>query len=96
MGVIAKQSIRGTIVTYLGIAVGIFTTFVVLTRFLTQEEIGFFQKDRYNEVCDYRGNSRRPREGARPVCLVVLGFGAAGHQCQHHPVLSVFPRERDG
>ena len=40
MGVIAKQSIRGTIVTYLGIAVGIFTTFVVLTRFLTQEEIG--------------------------------------------------------
>jgi len=40
MGVIAKQSIRGTIVTYLGIAVGVFTTFVVLTRFLTQEEIG--------------------------------------------------------
>ena len=40
MGVIAKQSIRGTIVTYLGIAVGIFTTFVVLTRFLTKEEIG--------------------------------------------------------
>lgn len=40
MGVIAKQSIRGTIVTYLGIAVGIFTTFVVLTRFLSQEEIG--------------------------------------------------------
>lgn len=40
MGVIAKQSIRGTIVTYLGIAVGIFTTFFVLTRFLTTEEIG--------------------------------------------------------
>lgn len=40
MGVIAKQSIRGTIVTYLGIAVGFFTTFFVLTRFLTQEEIG--------------------------------------------------------
>lgn len=40
MGVIAKQSIRGTIVTYLGIAVGVVTTFFVLTRFLTAEEIG--------------------------------------------------------
>ena len=40
MGVIAKQSIRGTVVTYLGIAVGIVTTFFVLTRFLTAEEIG--------------------------------------------------------
>ena len=40
MGVIAKQSIRGTIVTYMGIAVGIVTTFFVLTRFLTTEEIG--------------------------------------------------------
>ena len=40
MGIIAKQSIRGTIVTYLGIAVGIVTTFFVLTRFLTTEEIG--------------------------------------------------------
>ena len=40
MGVIAKQSIRGTIVTYLGIAVGFVTTFFVLTRFLPSEEIG--------------------------------------------------------
>ncbi|MBR2285289.1 MAG: oligosaccharide flippase family protein [Paludibacteraceae bacterium] len=40
MGVIAKQSIRGTIVTYIGIAVGVVTTFFVLTRFLTPEEIG--------------------------------------------------------
>lgn len=40
MGVIAKQSIRGTIVTYLGVAVGFVTTFFVLTRFLTTEEIG--------------------------------------------------------
>ena len=40
MGVIAKQSLRGTIVTYLGIAVGVVTTFFVLTRFLTTEEIG--------------------------------------------------------
>ena len=40
MGVIVKQSVRGTIVTYLGIAVGVVTTFFVLTRFLTTEEIG--------------------------------------------------------
>ena len=40
MGVIAKQSIRGTFVTYLGVAIGAFTTFVVLTHFLTEEEIG--------------------------------------------------------
>lgn len=40
MGIIAKQSIKGTIVTYLGVAVGFLTTFFVLTRFLTAEEIG--------------------------------------------------------
>lgn len=40
MGVIAKQSIRGTIVTYIGVAVGFVTTFFVITRFLTAEEIG--------------------------------------------------------
>ncbi len=40
MGIIAKQSIRGTVVTYLGVFVGIITTFFVLTRFLTAEEIG--------------------------------------------------------
>lgn len=40
MGVIAKQSIQGTIVTYLGVAIGFVTTFFVLTRFLTTEEIG--------------------------------------------------------
>lgn len=40
MGVIAKQSLKGTIVTYLGVAVGFFTTFFVLTRFLSAEEIG--------------------------------------------------------
>lgn len=40
MGVIARQSIKGTIVTYLGVFVGFLTTFFVLTRFLTAEEIG--------------------------------------------------------
>lgn len=40
MGIIAKQSIKGTIVTYIGVAIGFVTTFFVLTRFLTTEEIG--------------------------------------------------------
>ncbi len=40
MGVIAKQSIRGTIVTYTGVLISIITTFFVMTRFLTAEEIG--------------------------------------------------------
>lgn len=40
MGEIAKQSIKGTIVTYIGVAIGFVTTFFVLTRFLTSEEIG--------------------------------------------------------
>lgn len=40
MGIIAKQSIQGTVITYLGVAVSIVTTFVVMTRFLTAEEIG--------------------------------------------------------
>ena len=40
MGIIAKQSIQGTIVTYLGVAVGFVTTFFVLTRFLSAEDIG--------------------------------------------------------
>ena len=40
MGIIARQSIKGTIATYIGVAVGFFTTFFVLTRLLTAEEIG--------------------------------------------------------
>ncbi|MCK9625044.1 MAG: oligosaccharide flippase family protein [Bacteroidales bacterium] len=40
MGVIIRQSIKGTIVNYVGIAIGFITTFFVLTRCLTAEEIG--------------------------------------------------------
>ncbi len=40
MGVVIKQSIRGTIVNYLGIAVGFLTTFFIVTAYLTQEEVG--------------------------------------------------------
>lgn len=40
MGIIAKQSIKGTLVTYIGVAIGFITTFFVLTRFLSTEEVG--------------------------------------------------------
>lgn len=40
MGVVIKQSIRGTVVNYLGIAIGFLTTFFVMTAYLSQEEIG--------------------------------------------------------
>ena len=40
MGVVIKQSIKGTIVNYVGIAIGFLTTFFIVTAYLTQEEIG--------------------------------------------------------
>lgn len=40
MGIIARQSIKGTIVTYIGALIGGLTTFFILTRYLTTEEIG--------------------------------------------------------
>lgn len=40
MGVIIKQSIKGTIVNYIGVAIGFITTFFVMTHFLTTEEVG--------------------------------------------------------
>jgi len=40
MGIIAQQSIRGAVANYLGIAIGFLTTFFVLTRCLTEEEVG--------------------------------------------------------
>ncbi len=40
MGIIAKQSFKGTVVNYLGVFIGFLTTFFVLTRFLSPEEIG--------------------------------------------------------
>ena len=40
MGVIARQSIKGALANYLGVAIGFVTTFFVVTRFLTTEEVG--------------------------------------------------------
>lgn len=40
MGEITKQGIKGTAVTYLGVVIGFITTFFVMTRLLTAEEIG--------------------------------------------------------
>ena len=40
MGIVIRQTIKGTIVNYVGTVVGFVTTFFVLVRFLTAEEIG--------------------------------------------------------
>ncbi|MBQ0015537.1 MAG: polysaccharide biosynthesis protein [Bacteroidales bacterium] len=40
MGVIARQTIKGSVANYLGIAIGFVTTFFVLTDCLSPEEIG--------------------------------------------------------
>ncbi len=40
MGIIARQSIKGTIANYIGVAIGFVTTFFVLTAYLTPEEVG--------------------------------------------------------
>lgn len=43
MGVIRKQSIKGTIVNYIGTVIGMFTVLFILTNYLTQEEVGLTQ-----------------------------------------------------
>ncbi len=40
MGIIIRQSVKGTAVSYVGIGIGFITTFFVLTNYLTAEEIG--------------------------------------------------------
>lgn len=40
MGVVVRQSIKGTIMNYLGVLVGFITTFFIVTRYLTTEEVG--------------------------------------------------------
>lgn len=40
MGIVVRQSIKGTIMNYIGVAVGFITTFFVMTKYLTQEEVG--------------------------------------------------------
>lgn len=40
MGVIIRQSIKGTLVNYAGVAVGFVTTFFVITHYLTADEVG--------------------------------------------------------
>jgi O-antigen/teichoic acid export membrane protein len=40
MGIVARQSIKGTIATYIGVAVGIVTTFFIQTKALRPEQIG--------------------------------------------------------
>lgn len=40
MGVIARQSIKGALANYLGVAIGFVIVFFVQTRYLTEEEVG--------------------------------------------------------
>lgn len=40
MGIVIRQSIKGTVINYFGAFLGFLTTFFVQTRFLTSEEIG--------------------------------------------------------
>ena len=40
MGIVARQSIKGTLATYVGVAVGIVTTFFIQTKALQPEQIG--------------------------------------------------------
>lgn len=40
MGIIIRQSLKGTIVTYIGSFIGFLTTMFIVTKYLTQEELG--------------------------------------------------------
>lgn len=40
MGVVVRQSIKGTIINYIGVLVGFITTFFIVTKYLTTEEVG--------------------------------------------------------
>ena len=40
MGVVARQTIKGSIMNYLGVLVGFFTTFFIVTKYLSTEEVG--------------------------------------------------------
>ncbi len=40
MGIIIRQSIKGTLVNYLGVIIGFVTTFFVITSYLNTEEVG--------------------------------------------------------
>ncbi|MCL2168232.1 MAG: oligosaccharide flippase family protein [Lentimicrobiaceae bacterium] len=43
MGVIIRQSIKGTIVNYAGALIGMFTLFVIIPKYLTTEEFGLMR-----------------------------------------------------
>lgn len=40
MGIVIRQSIKGTVINYIGAFIGFLTTFFIQTRFLSAEEIG--------------------------------------------------------
>ena len=40
MGIVVRQSIKGAIMNYIGVLVGFITTFFIVTKYLTTEEVG--------------------------------------------------------
>lgn len=40
MGLVVRQTIKGSIMNYLGVLVGFFTTFFIVTKYLSTEEVG--------------------------------------------------------
>ena len=40
MGIVVRQSIKGSIMNYIGVLVGFITTFFIVTKYLTTEEVG--------------------------------------------------------
>ena len=40
MGIVVRQTIKGTIMNYIGVLVGFITTFFIVTKYLTPEEVG--------------------------------------------------------
>ena len=40
MGIVERQSIKGTLVSYAGAFIGFLTTFLIITEFLTPKEVG--------------------------------------------------------
>ena len=64
MGVVIKQSLKGTILTFIGAGIGFVTQFFIVTKFLDPEVIGLTKV--YYEV------------GALFTSFALLGINAAG------------------
>ena len=70
MGIVVRQSIKGTIMNYLGVLVGFITTFFIVTKYLTTEEVGLTRElVETEEQQEVRGGDRH--EVACPECWLL-------------------------